>query len=324
MDKPGLQWSEKDCRDAFSDQYGVTKVIFTGFDTTGEQLIQSVRAELVVEPRTFDIDSENFLQYFKICKKKVGILRKIKDRVNRYKKAVKEWKDQLSQWDSQKQADQVFQFNTFMTNEIAGEQQGLADEFGWEFQSPQGDIDVDQQLGYIASMASQMRAELFQVRVIVASHHSDADVGSLRKCPHCGIIWGKWEGCDTSTTCGARPSSTKEFRNGVFHGFTFIRAESLRVEETPAQKRPSGTSGSSRGCGGSITWNAMDPVTSGPGWTLAEIQGAGATAAITVSDVKSLLRQGQDSFDQIFKVALQKCQGLSDTVRTTTIAGGGA
>jgi len=261
----------------------------------------------------------------KICKKKVGILKKIKDRVNKYRKTVKEWKAQLSRWDSQKQADQVFQFNTFMTNEIAGEQEGLAEEFGWDFQSPQGDIDVEQQVGYIAAMASQMRAELFQVRVIVASHHSDANVGTLRKCPLCGIIWGKWEGCDSATTCGARPSVAKEFRNGVFHGFTFIRGESLQVEETAATKRPTArTSGDAIGCGGSITWSAMEPVTAGAGWTMAEIQGSGATAAISVTDVKSLMQRGQDSFDKIYAAALLKCQGLSAAVRTSTIAGGGA
>jgi len=54
MDQPGRQWSEKDCRDILSDQFGLNKVIFSGLDTSGEQLIQSVRAELV-EPRTFDV-----------------------------------------------------------------------------------------------------------------------------------------------------------------------------------------------------------------------------------------------------------------------------
>merc|ERR1719424_638211 len=47
MDKPGRQWSEKDCRDALNDQFGVTKVIFTGLDTSAETLIHGVRSELV-------------------------------------------------------------------------------------------------------------------------------------------------------------------------------------------------------------------------------------------------------------------------------------
>lgn len=323
MDVGGHQWTQEECRRALKDQYEITKVVFTGKATDGDELVQRVRAECVTIPRDFSIDSENFLQYFRLGAKKMSIIKAIKASVDKYKKDVKTFQDQLNRWPEQKRADQVFQFNTFMTNEIASEQEALASKFNWDFASPVDNVSVEQQCGYVAHMASQMRAELFAVRTVLAAYHAEAGVSVLRKCPHagCGIVWGKWEGCEGATTCGNRPSMAKEYRNGVFIGFTFVRNGGLQVSETPGVRaQESSKTGRGRGCGGTITWSAMEPVTSGPEWTMADINGHNTSAGIVVSNVPSLTRKGQVSFDQLYTDALQKARGYSDRARL--IAGG--
>merc|ERR1712032_126816 len=116
-------------------------------------------------------------------------------------------------------------------------------------------------------------------------------------------------------------------RNGVYNGFTFARGP-LTVRETQQTKGTHrGTSGSHVGCGKPITWSAMAPVTKGEfqderdNWTMEELTG-GAPVAVTISDVKMATRQGQVSFDDMYKKALQKAKDMSDNLRTNVIAGG--
>merc|ERR1712100_990220 len=101
--------------------------------------------------------------------------------------------------------DQCFEFNTFMTDRIAMLQTQLAGKYGWDFiKDKDEDITVDQQVGYVAYLANLLRSELFQVRTLLLEFHLQSEFceSDLRKCPHCGLIWYKFEGCDGMTTCG--------------------------------------------------------------------------------------------------------------------------
>lgn len=243
---------------------------------------------------------------------------------------VKGWQEQLGKWPATEVPDQCFQFNTHMTARIPTLQEQLSAEFDWDFATNKGPgEDVDQQLGYVGYLAGQLRAELFNVRTILLNYHSNSEVSNLRKCPHCGLIWGKWEGCDGQTTCGQRPSTAQEFRNGqqasfTFHPDSYVPGQSeYRVVRT-GHRRAAATqsSRSGMGCGATITWSSMAPVTQGTNadgdaWSLAELNGTapGGGMVVGAADVCSLPRgadgapgAGQITFDRLFEAAKAKAK----------------
>lgn len=66
---------------------------------------------------------------------------------------------------------------------------------------------------------------LYKVRTEALAYQNDHGVTDLRKCPHCGLIWAKIEGCSGDTECGNRPSSGLDVRDpnyGVLATFSFI------------------------------------------------------------------------------------------------------
>merc|ERR1712232_416316 len=158
-------------------------------------------------------------------------------------------------------------------------------------------------------------------------------MGDIRECPVCGLLWGKWEGCDGSTTCGARPS-TREIRGGVYHGFEFARTPKFTMLEKPKKLYDftERNKNKGRGCGATITWSSMKPVNQGctkdshgkdTQWTMAELRGLNMDAGITTMNVPALGQpvnnrpcQAQLSFEEIYQAALQRTLGCSTEERT--------
>jgi len=327
MDRTDVKWTRPMICQKLNERFGGdVKVVFSGSDTTSDQICQDIYQRLA-EPRSFDIDSSNFLHYFKICRMDMAVLRSIRDKVKVYKKDVVGFQNQLNKWTASDIPDQCFQFNTFMTNRIAELQGELAGEFDWDMTTDKGDMTADQQIGYVAYLSGQLKAELFKIRTLLLQFHSNSEVSNLRKCPHCGIIWGKWEGCDGSTTCGSRPSQAKDWRSGTGQQATFTfypSSEPYRVERTGVQRATGngGASGSGAGCGQSITWSTMQPVTSGSGWNLSELNGQAGGMTISCAEVSSTTGAGQVSFDRLFEAARQKAKTCCPKLRRQMMSAG--
>lgn len=326
------EWSEEQVTDTLNEHFGTIKVIFSGTSTTSSELCDSVNSQLAT-PRKFDIDSENFLLYFKICKKNLAIIRAIKKKVDEYKMDRHGWELQLGDWNEHEVRDQCFQFNTHMTARIPSLQAELSSEFEWDLATDKGAVTVDQQIGYVGYLAGQLRAELFSVRTILLNYHSNSEVTDLRKCPHCGEVWGKWEGCDGQTTCGERPAMRQEFRNNqqatfTFHPGSYVPGKSKYLVERTGQRQAAATNadGKGRGCGQTITWSTMSPVDSGTNkdghtWTLADLNGTapGGGMVVGAADVLPLPRgddgvrgAGQITFDRLFEEAKLMAKSRSD------------
>lgn len=330
MDEVKVQWTQEALQQKFKTHFGGTvKVVFSGKHTSSDQLCADVGSKLAA-PRRFDIDSSNFLHYFRICKKHKDVLKAIRDMVRLYKRDVKGFQDQLSQWPEADLPDQCFQFNSFMTNRIPELQGALAERFGWDMQTAKAvcedddDPDVmeaDQQIGYVAYLSSLLRAELFPIRTLLCNYHVDAEASNLRKCPHCGTIWGKWEGCDGTTTCGARPYHKKDWKNNQQAGFTFTpESQPYQVVKNRVEQRGvnSGASGFGAGCGATITWSTMQPVTegtnaSGDSWTLAQMTGQ-TELRPNFSLMSATTAAGRVSFEHMFEVAKRKSERCSPQI----------
>ena len=91
-------------------------------------------------------------------------------------------------------------------------------------------------------------------------------MNEVRRCPHCGLVWTKIEGCNGNTICGERPTSGNDARNPSFlematFGFDF-RNGPLRIWKSGSRQAQRIQSGSGRrvGCGRTINWSNMASV----------------------------------------------------------------
>jgi len=162
-----------------------------------------------------------------------------------------------------------------MFEEIALAQKRVSEKNNFDFDGP----NVEYQAGHIANMTTQLKKILLDVRIDAMKYHKELDSG-FRKCPHCNEIWAKVEGCDGSTTCGNRVSSSMKWDHwsgGVFSNFAFVwdtLTTRLNVKKRPSDeseekldsekskkkmrkqrnwKNINWDQGSARGCGQSIT-----------------------------------------------------------------------
>merc|ERR1712150_456127 len=74
MDLAEIQWSREDLRAMLQDEFET--VIFSGHSTDREDLLRQFLSSLR-PPMGITVDSENFLQYFKISDQKLRVLKTI-------------------------------------------------------------------------------------------------------------------------------------------------------------------------------------------------------------------------------------------------------
>ena len=123
---------------------------------------------------------------------------------------------------------------------------------------------------HIANMTSQLREVLRDVRIEAAKYNKDVAT-NLKKCPECGEIWSKIEGCDGATTCGNRPYEQRNdnwSKEMSAFSFTWDSAKEKLSISKLGQKRRVRTAASKKlkvaGCGRTIEWSKMQPVTDIP------------------------------------------------------------
>lgn len=122
---------------------------------------------------------------------------------------------------------------------------------------------IANEAGHIANLSNQLRAVLFDIRTMALAYQNNAGIQHLRKCPHCGEVWAKLEGCDGATTCGNR-MTTPESRFNTMSSFSFnFDGKTLAISKAGYKSvaRASGrANGRAKGCGHTITWSSMAPV----------------------------------------------------------------
>ena len=115
------------------------------------------------------------------------------------------------------------------------------------------------------------------------------------------------EGCDGETTCGSVPEETIEHRSGIMSTFTFqlrvndVLLENFQIVKSSERRvgQPAGSSnGQSVGCGGTIDWAKMRPVTvpsefrQDPKINTADVDVLPKEAGGVVDRVNQMLRDG--------------------------------
>jgi hypothetical protein len=86
----------------------------------------------------------------------------------------------------------------------------------------------------------------------------------IKRCPHCGLIWFKTEGCDGSTTCGQRVSNYYDISAKVIFKYVLKRIngklewEKNSMKESSVKQSKIADSNSKQvGCGRKFVWSRL-------------------------------------------------------------------
>ena len=189
------------------------------------------------------------------------------------------FKEELNSYSGQDKTDLLFEYQAWMEEMIIDAQRRVSEDNGFTFYG----ANMMNEAGHIANMTNQLRAILFEVRTEILGYQRNHGISDLRRCPHCGLVWAKIEGCDGQTTCGERMRQFDGANPDGFLGtfaFEWSRAtKRLKISKKERRQLRNYTEESGGvGCGRRITWSEMAPVevpaefNSGPPVTVDDIK----------------------------------------------------
>ena len=263
-----VAWGEDELLHYLKFDLGIEKVIFSFPEKTGSTLVQEIKNEcLKNQPVPINVDCEMFLKLFKINNHEIKILRETRKEVARFEKIKRDFYDQQKRYTDIEQKDMIFEFQAWMYDQIVETQRNLSCNNNFSFTGGPG---IANEAGHIANLTNQLRQVLRDVRIEAMKYHVDV-VTDFRKCPYCGEIWQKVEGCEGDTHCGSRPSEELKWDKiggGKMANFSFSWSKKLQQLITKRLSRIitniemncSAAAAKQRGCGKTINWSKMAPV----------------------------------------------------------------
>ena len=256
-----VDWTEKDFAPRIEHDLRIDSVVFSSM-TTNRETLQNNILKTCTERHNLTVDDANFFKLFKIHNHHRKILKSTSDEVKRFSDKKRDFDEERKAFSGKDLVDLVFEFQAYMTDEIVEAQKRMSKTNNFTFE---GDGAANE-AGHIANMVNQLRMVLYDIRTECLGYQSEHGVSELRKCPHCGIIWTKVEGCEGATTCGNRPSNVNDVRDPAYAElgtFMFRWRDDGRLSITKVSRKTVKSQRSSRpqfGCGKSINWKEMATV----------------------------------------------------------------
>lgn len=256
-----VNWTEKDFTPRIEDDLGIDAVVFSSM-TTNRETLQNNILKTCTEKHNLTVNDANFFKLFKIHNHHRKILKSTSDEVKKFSDKKRAFDEEREAFSGKDLVDLVFEFQAYMTEEIVEAQKRMSKTNNFTFE---GDGAANE-AGHIANMVNQLRMVLYDIRTECLGYQSEHGVSELRKCPHCGIIWTKVEGCEGATTCGNRPSNVNDVRDPAYAElgtFSFRWREDGGLSITKVSRKTVKSERSSRpqfGCGKSINWKEMATV----------------------------------------------------------------
>ena len=261
-----VTWTEDEVTHGLKSKLGIEKVICSFPKKESRTIIQEINDECLKNPPvSINIDSEIFLKLFKINNDEIKILRETRKEVARFEKIKTDFYVQQKRYTEIEQKDMIFEFQAWMYDEIEEIQKNLSINNNFSFS---GGPEMANEAGHIANLTKQLRQVLRDVRIEAMKYHVDV-VTDFRKCPYCGEIWQKVEGCEGDTQCGNRPSGKwDQVSGGKMANYLFSWNKKLQALVTrkiasvskEIETNCSGVAAKQRGCGKTINWSKMAPV----------------------------------------------------------------
>ena len=276
-----VDWTEKNFTPRIEDDLGIDSVVFSSM-TTNRKTLQKNILKTCTEQHNLTVNGENFFKLFKIHNHHRKILKSTSDEVKKFSDKKRAFDEERNAFSGKDLVDLVFEFQAYMKDEIVEAQERMSKTNNFTFE---GDGAANE-AGHIANMVNRLRMVLYDIRTECLGYQSEHGVSELRKCPHCGIIWTKVEGCEGATTCGNRPSNVNDVRDPAYAElgtFSFRWREDGGLSITKVSRKTVKSERSSRpqfGCGKSINWKEMA--------TVAVPSEFSETVKVATSDIKIL------------------------------------
>ena len=263
-----VEWGRNELSKVLKKNFGIDSLVFSSLGEERKNLVKAIEKEsLKVKPVNINVDSELFLKLFKINNNHIKILRETRKEVVRFEKLKRDFFNEKEKYSKDEQKDMIFEFQAWMFEEIIEAQKRLSESNDFSFSGGPG---MANEAGHIANLTNQLREVLRFVRIAAMEYHDDV-ITDFRKCPHCGEIWQKVEGCDGSTECGKRPSGKFDVSStGQMANFEFLWdsiTQKLATKKVSQRDRinasnlGSKTNEKKQGCGKEIAWGQMSPAT---------------------------------------------------------------
>ena len=276
-----VDWREKDFTPLIDQELGIDTVVFSWITTDHQTLKQGI-LKTCTETYNLTVNDDNFFKLFKIHNYHRKILKSTSDEVKKFCDKRRAFDEARKAFFGKDVIDLAFEFQAYMTDEIDEAQKRISEKNNFTFY---GDGAANE-AGHVANMVNQLRMVLYDIRTECLGYQSEHGVSELRKCPHCGLIWTKVEGCEGETTCGERPDTVNDFRHpsyaelGTFT-FQWLGDGQLTITKGSNKTVNSERSSKSRtGCGKSIEWKKMA--------TVAVPSEFSETVKVGTSDIKTL------------------------------------
>ena len=254
--------------DAFHEDFDIMSLLFTEKDTKREELIKIMRNLLIEEPQKIEITAKNISKFFDLKKNDHEIIAAIRAKTETYQTMVQTTKNQANgMQQSQEKEDFVF----LSQRALLEIKEQMKEEFVEQYVV---DISDPEEFACLHQLHVQLHAAYKTYRDYCRQFIKDitAGVGNhpFRKCPHCGEVWTKVEGCDGSTTCGNLPTNSDHFVKVKWKWMILNGLINFKLE--PAQPDVKKLTGvvkklpvvSPAGCGKNIAWKDMQPITVPP------------------------------------------------------------
>ena len=256
-----VNWREIDFTPRIEEELGIDTVVFSWITTDHQTLKKSI-LKTCTKTHDLTVDHENFFKLFKIHSNHRKILQSTSDEVKKFDDKKRAFDEARKAFHGKDLVDLVFEFHAYMTDEIVEAQKRMSEKNNFTFL---GDGAANE-AGHVANMMNQLRMVLYDIRTECLAYQSEHGVSELRRCPHCGLIWTKVEGCEGDTTCGNRPTAVNDLRDpsyvelGTFSfpwlGNGCFNIIKIGKKNIKSEKRSS----AHYGCGKSINWKQMATV----------------------------------------------------------------
>ena len=311
MDK--VTWGEDELIQCLKLNLGIEKAIFSSLEKDSMTLAQEIKdACLKNQPVKIYVDSEMFLQLFKINNNEVKILREARKEVVKFEKMKQDFYGEQKRYSKNDQKDMIFEFQAWMCDEIIETQKRFSHNNNFSFS---GGPETANEAGHIANLTNQLRQILRDVRIEAMQYHVDVET-DFRKCPHCGQIWQKIEGCPGDTKCGDSSSEHLKYDHvdgGKMATFFFSWNEILqklftrRISRKEIHARRNmgirrDTIEKHIGCGRTINWSKMAPVKVPKGFYEAD--------PTSTKDIKPIQRKQGETWDNHYQQNLRQKRKL--------------
>ena len=295
-----VEWGRNELSKVLKKNFGIDSLIFSSLGMERKNLVKAIEKEsLKIKPVNINVDSELFLKLFKINNNHIKILRETRKEVVRFEKLKRDFFDEKEKYSKDEQKDMIFEFQAWMFEEIIECQKRLSESNDFSFSGGPG---MANEAGHIANLTNQLREVLRFVRIAATEYHVDV-ITDFRKCPHCGEIWQKVEGCDGITECGKRPSGKFDVvSTGKMANFEFLwdsitqKLATKKVSQRDrinASKLGSKADEKTQGCGKEISWGQMSP---------AEVpKDFHAAVPVCTDDVQLIQQEHKESWRQHFE-----------------------